>query len=101
MILIFLVILIVTLMIANVLVSSARPAQKERGFTNPAYETIDDPEVIENGAVTETALLVRGNITATNKKIELLSERLNTIEKVVMTLVEGKVSEANRREIEE
>jgi hypothetical protein len=92
-----------TLILANILISASRSRRfEEKGFANPSAEFVESPEVIENiQSIHENTGLIQGNITATNKKIEMMNDRLTTLEKVVMTLVEEKVSKVNRREIEQ
>ena len=98
MILVFLVILIITLIIANILVSAAYPRKSERGFVEPFLnkeETIQ-PEVIDNiNDIKENNMLIQGSLQTTNKKLEMLHERISSLEKVVITMVENKVSNKN------
>ena len=103
MILVFLIILIMVLIIANMLLSISRnrpSANEEKGFTTPplGYE---EPEVVSEEETRtqemvptsseENPLIIAGAIKATNKKIELLTSRVGTLEKVVTHLVEKKI----------
>ena len=98
MILVFLFILVITLIIANILVNAAYPKKSEKGFVEPfrnEEETIH-PEVIDNiNDIKENNMIIQGSLQATNKKVEMLNERISTLEKVVITMVEKKVGEKN------
>lgn len=97
MILIFLIILIITLIIANILVNAAYPKKSERGFVEPfENDEIIHPEVISNiQEIKENNMIMQGSLQATNKKVEMLNERLSTLEKVIITMVEKKVNDKN------
>jgi len=93
MIFVFLIILVVALILANLLITASKPKKQERGFANPSSDFAEDPEVIEKVEnIHEKAVLIQGSIQATNRKIEMINDRLSTLEKVVMTVVEGKIS---------
>jgi hypothetical protein len=111
MIIVFLIILIMVLIIANILVSISRnkPNNEEKGFAAPAIR-YEEPEVIEEteeetptitpvltqeitpAEQEENPLIIAGAVKATNKKIELLTGRVATLEKVVAHLVEKKIN---------
>ena len=98
MILVFLVILIVALIIANILISFIKPRRSERAFLNPT-ET-EEPEVIDKvNYLHENTTLMRGSLTATNKKLDMLNERMNSLEKVVMKIVEEKINGTQRKQL--
>jgi len=107
MIIVFLIILIMALILANILVSASRQRKTEansytaeRGFANPALNFVE-PEVITHVQnLNENTALMAGSIAATNKKLELLNERVSVIEKVMSQLVEKKIK-TNLKEIEE
>ena len=88
MIIVFLIVLIMALIIANMLVSIAKPRKgEEKGFANPYYESAEIPEVIEKiDGLHENTALIKGALSATNQKLELLNQRVSTLEKVLMTL---------------
>ncbi len=97
MIFVFLVILIMALIIANILISAAKPRRgEEKGFANPTDAVYEEPEVIVEHltGIKENHLVLKGAISATNKKIDLLNDRLTTLEKVVMTITQQKISES-------
>lgn len=99
MILIFLFVLAIALIIANILIGAAYPKKTERGFIEP-FENEENqavqPEVINNiNDIKENTLIIQGSLQATNKKVEMLNERLATLEKVVITMVEKKISDKN------
>ncbi|MFA5931535.1 MAG: hypothetical protein WC821_04460 [archaeon] len=100
MIIVFLVILIMALIIANILISSVKPQkQQEKGFAYPGQDSdyIENPEVIEKvNNLHENTALIQGSLQSTNKKMEIISERLSTLEKVVMTIVETKIGEKEK-----
>ncbi|MCX6803085.1 MAG: hypothetical protein NTY48_00775 [Candidatus Diapherotrites archaeon] len=98
MIIVFLVVLIMALIIANVLVSAAKPKKTgEKGFANPYYESAEIPEVIDQiDSIHENTALIKGALAATNQKIELINSRVTTLEKVVMTITQQKILEHNK-----
>lgn len=95
MIVVFLIILIMALIIANILVSALRPKKNtEKGFVNPYSSEEYEPEVVSKiEDLHENTALMQGSLTATNKKIELLNQRLLMLEKVVLTLTSEKLGE--------
>ncbi len=96
MILVFLIILIMALIIANILIAAVKPRNAgEKGFANPTDYQIEEPEVIVEHltGLKENHAILTGAITATNKKMDLLNERLTTLEKVVMAITQQKLSE--------
>jgi len=107
MIIVFLIILVMTLIIANILVSISKQRREEeknftseKGFANPSLNYIE-PEVITHVQnLNENTALMQGSIAATNKKLELLNERVSIIEKIITQLVEKKIK-TNLKEIEE
>jgi len=102
MIFVFLIILIVALIVANLLIKVSKPRKQERGFANPSSDFAEDPEVIEKVEnIHENTALIQGSLQATNRKIEMINDRLSTLEKVVMTVVEGKISSQNKNNSEE
>jgi hypothetical protein len=96
MIIVFLIVLIIALVLANLLVSVAREKKNEKGFAYPAENTYE-PEVIRNDDYQETAIILQGAVNATNKKIELLNQRLSTLEKVVLEIVDEKVKKTETK----
>jgi LPS O-antigen subunit length determinant protein (WzzB/FepE family) len=100
MILVFLIILIAALIIANIMVSLLEPKKSEKAFINPLEP--EEPEVIEQmNNLHENTALMRGSLNATNKKLDMLNERVNSLEKIVMTMVEEKITDHNKKQIEE
>jgi flagellar basal body-associated protein FliL len=98
MIIVFLFILIVALVIANILIGAAYPKKNsEKGFVEPfENEEAIHPEVVNNiNDIKENTMIIQGSLQATNKKVEMLNERLATLEKVVITMVENKISDKN------
>jgi len=86
------------LIIANMLIAIVKPKNSsEKGFANPTNYLAEEPEIIIEhlSGLKENTAILSGAINATNKKIELLNDRLNTIENVVMTLTQQKLSEKN------
>jgi len=102
MIIVFLIVLIMALIIANVLVSAARPRKSaEKGFANTATEYIDDPEVLQAMQnVHESTAMLHGSIHAVNAKLNLLNERVTTLEKVVSGMINEKITTSEKKEIE-
>ncbi|MFA6269120.1 MAG: hypothetical protein WCW13_01700 [archaeon] len=97
MILIFLTALIAVLIIANIFITSIVPKKaKEKEFYDPATEYVETAQVIPTPTeINENALITQGSIRAVNKKVELINQRLSTLENVVMTIVEKKISSEN------
>lgn len=97
MIIIFLFVLVVALIIANMLITAAYPKKSEKGFVEPFQDSeAIQPEVIENlNDIKENNMMIQGSLQATNKKVEMLNERLATLEKVVITMVEKKINDKN------
>jgi flagellar basal body-associated protein FliL len=104
MIIVFLVILIVALIIANILVSVSRQRKRhERGFANTDIESdsstemsySETPEVLTNPVdeLKENNALLQGSLQATNKKLDLLNDRVSSMEKVLMNLVQKKLDD--------
>ena len=95
MIIVFLIVLIMALIIANMLISVAKPNKtKEKGYANPYYEDVQIPEVIDKiDYLHENTALIKGTLTATNQKIDLLNNRVSTLEKVVTAISAQKIKE--------
>jgi hypothetical protein len=95
MILIFLLILVVALVIANVLVSIAKPKKRsEKGFANPTTEIehYENPEIVEKVEnLTENTALIQGSLQATNKKLDMLNQRVSTLEQVLIAVGKDKL----------
>jgi len=97
MIIVFLIVLIIALIIANILISVARPKNNEKGFAYPPEETLE-PEVV-NDSYNENALMIQGAITATNKKLDLLNQRVITLETIIATLVQEKIDKDEKKKL--
>lgn len=97
MIIIFLFVLAVALVIANILIGAAYPKKNQKGFVEPfENEETLHPEVVNNiNDIKENTMIIQGSLQATNKKVEMLNERLATLEKVVITMVENKINDKN------
>lgn len=97
MIIVFLFVLIVTLVIANILIGAAYPKKGEKGFVEPfENEETLHPEVVNNlNDIKENTMIIQGSLQATNKKVEMINERLATLEKVVITMVESRIENKN------
>ena len=96
MILIFLIVLIVALIIANILVSvSKRRKTIERAFVNPTLEYSNEVEVMPTkiDELRENNALLQGSLQATNRKLDMLNERVSLVEKIVMNMVQKKLDE--------
>ena len=95
MIFVFLIVLIMALIIGNLLISVVRPRRKaERGFANPSTDYAEVPEVIEHMQnLHENTALIQGSLQATNRKIDLLNNRVIALEKVVTELVQEKIED--------
>lgn len=97
MIVVFLIVLIMALIIANMLVSAAKPkktAQSGLDGGEGGESIAQVPEVIEHlENIHENTALIKGGLAATNQKIELLNKRVSTLEKVTMTLTAQKLGE--------
>jgi len=96
MILIFLIVLIVALIIANILVSvSKRSKTIERAFVNPTLEYSNEVEVMPTkiDELRENNALLQGSLQATNRKLDMLNERVSLVEKIVMNMVQKKLDE--------
>ena len=100
MIFVFLVVLIVALIIANVLIVVLKPKKKsQKGFLNPGFEyesqrDVEAVEVItENKPNSEETLQINGSIKSMNQKMGLLNTRLLNLEKAVSALVKEKIDE--------
>jgi len=92
---VFLIILIVTLIIANILVSITMPKKRsEKGFANPTtgIEHYENPEIVEKVEnLTENTALIQGSLQATNKKLDLLNQRVSTLEQVLIAVGKDKL----------
>jgi len=103
MILIFLFVLIVALIIANILVSFSmerKAKSNEKGFANPPLEYVEEPEVVSASVANlqENNALLQGSLQATNKKLELLNERVANIEKIVMSMIQKRLDDETNDE---
>ena len=105
MIFVFLVVLIVALIMANVLIVVLKPKKNyQKGFLNPGfeYESQRDVGVVE--VITDTqpkseeTALMNGSIKSMNQKMVLLNTRLLNLEKAVSALVKQKLDEPKQLE---
>lgn len=92
--------LIVALIIGNILISLIEPTRKQKysyvTTTNTTYA--QEPEIIEHMEnQRENNALIRGSLTATNKKIEILTQRVSILEKVLMSITEEKIEQENSK----
>jgi hypothetical protein len=102
MIIVFLIVLAIALVLANILITAAYPKKNEKGFVEPFNNNnnntneVFQPEVIDNiTQIKENNMIIQGSLQATNKKVEMINERLATLEKVIITMVEKKIGEKN------
>jgi len=95
MIIIFLFVLAVALVIANILITTAYPKKSEKGFVEPFSDNeVLQPEIMNNlTEIKENNMIIQGSLQATNKKVEMINERVATLEKVIITMVEKRVEE--------
>jgi len=92
MIIVFLIVVIVALVIANVALAIIKPKKvSQRGHINIGSDAIEPEIVPVLNEISEQHALVSGSVEASNKKIELINKRLNTLESVVTTMVEKKL----------
>ncbi|MBT4870654.1 MAG: hypothetical protein HON47_03715 [Candidatus Diapherotrites archaeon] len=94
-IIIALIAIIATLIVANVFVRSLNKDKKPHYFSEPvaqATSTIVVPEVItQMESVHEKNAMVAGNISANNRKLELVNERVANLERAVSEMAEIKI----------
>lgn len=97
MIIVFMIVLAIALVLANILITAAYPKKSERGFVEPfSNDEVIHPEVVDNiTQIKENNMIIQGSLQATNKKVEMINERLATLEKVIITMVEKKIDEKN------
>lgn len=92
---VFLIVLIMALIIANMLVAVAKPKRDEEKEPAGDYFAGGDaqvPEVIEKiEDLHEHTSLIKGTLSATNQKLELLNKRVSTLENAVTFLSSEKV----------
>lgn len=107
MILVFLIVLIVALILANLFISIAKPKRKnERGFANPSNNTTYEPEVIQNNtesaltAVHEKTTALDGKLASISQKINLLTERIVNLEKAIAEIVDHKIKTDSSTDID-
>lgn len=95
MIVVFLIVLIMALIIANMLIGLARPRHtEEKGIVDPYGDFAEVPEVIEKiDNLHENTSVIKGSLAATNQKLDLLNQRVSTLENVVMTVTAQKIGE--------
>ena len=100
MIFVFLVVLIVALIMANVLIVVLKPKKNyQKGFLNPGFEYESQRDVGAVEVITETeskseeTALMNGSIKSMNQKMSLLNTRLLNLEKAVSALVKEKIDE--------
>ena len=98
MLLIFLVVLIVALIIANIVVfvsKGRKTSPNERGFTNTELDYVHEPEVVTTkvNELRENNALIQGSLQATNIKLEMLNERGASVEKIVMNMIQAKLDD--------
>ncbi len=96
MIIIFLVVLIVALILANIFVRILRKDRKPHYLkeqTAVAQNSTMVPEIITHiETIHENHALVQGNLSATNNKLNLINERVGNLEKAVSGIVETKIN---------
>jgi hypothetical protein len=99
MIFVFLIVLIVTLIMANIFISILIPKKiKQKGFINPVINqqqlqtTNNHPiEIIEETTKKEENYLINGSINALSQKMNLINTRLLTLENAVSSLAREKL----------
>ena len=96
-ILIFLIVLIVALIIANIFVRILRKDRKPHYLREQApvsRQTEIVPEVITHiETIHEKNAMVAGNLTATSRKLELVNERVANLERAVSDIAEIKIGD--------
>jgi hypothetical protein len=94
-IIIFLVVLIIALIFANIFIRILRKDRKPHYLKEQvptARQTAVIPEVITHiETIHEKNAMVTGNLTATNRKLELVNDRVANLERAVSEIAEIKI----------
>jgi len=105
MIIIFLVVLIVALILANIFVRILRKDKKPHYLKEQNTVTVRNeiiPEVITHiETIHEKNALVEGNLSATNRKLGLINERVANLEKAVSEMAEIKIGDNKTVDMEQ
>jgi len=97
MIFVFLIVLIVALILANIFVAVLRPKESpQKGFVNPSVEEAEEPEVVAEPEKTEETALANGSINSINQKLTLMNRRMLGLERTVSALAKAKVDGAKQ-----
>jgi hypothetical protein len=103
MIFVFLVVLIVALIIANVLLVVLKPKKSyQKGFLNPGFESESERNfgaveiMTENKPNHEETIMINGSIKSMNQKMGLINTRLLNLERAVSALVKEKLDDPKR-----
>jgi len=102
MILLYLIVLIVALVIANILVALARPKRRNPSWKNENAVVSDnaplEPEIITAlSSIDEKHSLVQGSVQAINQKMNILSDRVSNLESAVTGIIESKVGSDHKQ----
>ena len=105
MIIIFLIVIVVALIIANVFVRILRKDRKSHYLSDPVGETVKTtvvPEVITHiETIQEKNAMVEGNLSATSRKLELVNERVANLERAVSDMAELKLETGKTVDMEQ
>ena len=99
MIIIFLIVLIVALILANIFIRIIRKDRKPHYLKEPVVQSASVtivPEVITHlEGIHEKNAMVEGNLSATSRKLELVNERVGNLERAVSEMAEIKLANGN------
>jgi len=105
MIIIFLIVLIVALILANIFVRILRKDRKPHYLKEQNNVTVRNeiiPEVITHfETIHEKNALVEGNLSAANRKLGLITERVANLEKAVSEMAEIKIGDNKTVDMEQ
>ncbi|MEK6959334.1 MAG: hypothetical protein AABW59_04800 [archaeon] len=90
MIFVYLIVFIVALVLANIFVAVAVP--KSNSYTPKEEKQGLEPEVVEViNAIDERHAITKGSLEATNRKLMVMNDRVNTMEKALSEVIKKKM----------
>lgn len=106
MILVYLIVFIVALIIANLLVVLARPRRRNPLWKSegaPANDSAPlEPEIITAlSSIDEKHSMVQGSVQAINQKMNILGDRVSNLESAVTGIIESKVGADHKQSEQE
>ena len=101
MILIFLIVLVVALALANIFVRLTKKDRKTTQIQKTEVIHTIEPEIVGVfDTINEKNALIEGNVSATKRKLDLVNERVSTLERAVSELAEIKINNNKSVDIE-